>query len=290
MSDPRLLVPALLLTESLHFVFARLLLPYLPPVASGLYVMALATFQVALFGRRAIQWGVLRTHLAFFLGIGALVAVNTNMGFLAVAYIDPGTAALLTRTSVIFNVALGMIWLGERLTRAEILGGALALAGVMVVSFQPGDYVRLGSLLVVAGSFLYAVHAAMVKRSGGGIPFFEFFLFRLGTTAAFLLVLATAQGDLVGPPGAAAWGILLLTATIDVVVSRALYYLALRRIDISVLTIIQTTGPVVTMAWSFVLLGVLPSTRAVLGGAAILAGVLLVTASRAGRLRRPRAW
>lgn len=287
MSDPRVLVPALLLTESLHFVFARLLLPHLPPAASGLYIMAIATAQVALFRHRAIQWRVLRRHLAFFLGIGALVAVNTNLGFLAVAYIDPGTAALLSRTSVVFNVALGMVWLGERLARAEIAGGALAVAGVVVVSFQPGDYFRVGSLLVVAAAFLYAVHAVMVKRSGGGIPFLEFFLFRLGTTSAFLLALAAGQGDLVWPTGTGAWSLLLLTATIDVVVSRALYYLALRRIDISVLTLIQTMGPVVTMAWALVLFGTLPSTRAALGGAAILAGVLLLTASRGRRLRRP---
>jgi drug/metabolite transporter (DMT)-like permease len=58
----------------------------------------------------------------------------------------------------------------------------------------------------------------------------------------------------------------------------------------SFLTIVLTLTPVVTWLWSIAAFGGRPSATEVAGGLATLAGVLLVTASRAGLLApgRPR--
>jgi drug/metabolite transporter (DMT)-like permease len=243
---------------------------------------ALVVF-VALRGRISI--GVLARHPWFFLSIGLLVGVNTNMGFVAVKYVDPGTASLLSRTSILFTLALGILWLRERLTRVEVFGTVLALVGVVVISFQPGDYLRVGALIVIASTLLYALHSAVVKRYGGDIPFGEFLFYRVAAVAAVLLVLAAAQGALVWP-SPVGWGWLLLAGTVNVVISRGLYYLVLRRMDMNVLTIILTLTPVVTWMWSMALFGGRPTVGEIGGGVATLAGVLIVTASRAGLRRR----
>lgn len=283
MKDSRLLVPLLLVADSLYYVFARLLLPHLPPAAGAFYMMAVggATILVLLRGR--IRLTTLGRHPWFFLTIGLLVGVNTNMGFVAVRYVDPGTASLLSRTSILFSLALGLLWLRERLSRLELGGAALALGGVVVISFQPGDYLRAGALIVIGSTVLYALHSAVVKRYGGDIPFGEFLFYRVTAVAAVLLLLAAAQGVLVWP-SAVGWGWLLLAGTVNVVVSRGLYYLALRRMDMSVLTIILTLTPVVTWAWSMAIFGGRPGVAEIVGGLATLAGVLIVTASRAGLL------
>src|SRR5262245_55765393 len=169
----------------------------MPPGASAMYMMVLGVVQIAAVIRGRIDLGVLRQHGWFFLAIGVLVGANTYMGFAAVQYVDPGTASLLSRTSVLFGVALGMMWLGERLARVEVIGAALAIAGVVAVSLQPGDHFRRGSLLVIASTALYAVHAAIVKRYGGDIPFGQFMFFRVAAVAAVLVVLVSARGDAV---------------------------------------------------------------------------------------------
>jgi drug/metabolite transporter (DMT)-like permease len=284
-------VPLLLVVDSLHYVFARLLLPHLPPATSALYMLAIATLQVAVLTWGRVRLATLLRHWRFFTTVGLVVAVNTNVGFLAVKFVDPGTAALLSRTSVIFGVGLGLVWLEERLDRIEVAGASLALAGAIVVSFQPGDYIRLGSVLVVIATFLYALHSAVVKRYGGQIEFAEFFFYRLAATTAFLVLLAAAQGALTWP-GATAWPLLVLAATVNIVISRGLYYLALRRLDMSLLTIILTLSPVVTVLWSLGLFGSQPSLLEMIGGIAILAGVMVVSANRGGYLRvssAPRA-
>ncbi len=284
MNNARLIVPVLLLVDSLHYVFGRLLLSYLPPATSGLYVMAVSTLEVLLFNRGRVRLDVFRRHWVFFTSIGFLVAASTNLGYAAMKFIDPGTASLLSRTSLVFGLGLGLVWLRERLRRLEVAGAVLALAGVLVVSFQPGDYLRLGSLLVLTATVMYAVHAALVKRYGGQMGFVDFFLFRLVATTAFLLLLSAGQGDLVWP-GARGWLLVTLTGTVDVVISRALYYGALRRLDMSFHTILLTMSPVVTMGWSLLLFGSWPSLQEVVGGMAVLGGVLLVSASRAGLAR-----
>ena len=81
-----------------------------------------------------------------------------------------------------------------------------------------------------------------------------------------------------------AWLWLFVAAAVNVVFSRAVYYLALRRMDMSFLTILLTLTPVVTWLWSIFLFGSRPTLAEIAGGLATLAGVLLVTASRAGLL------
>jgi O-acetylserine/cysteine efflux transporter len=275
------LVIALLAIDGLHYVFARALHAFLPPVTAAMFVLLIATVEVAAFAiyRRKFHLSTFRAHAPFFLGIGALVAFSTGINYTAAGYIDPATAALLSQMSVLFGLGFGLLWLKERLTRPQLAGAALCIAGVVVITFQPGDFFRIGALLTLCGSFAYALHAALVKRNGGRIDFIEFFLWRLATVAGFLFIGAAAQGALVWPTPQA-WALLLLAGTVDVVVSRSLYYAAMRRMKISVLTLVLTLSPAVVALWSFILFSVRPSLQQVIGGAAVMAGVLIVTSQR----------
>lgn len=276
------LVLALLAVDGLHFVFARALHGVLPPLTSVLFVLATATAQVSAFAaaKGKLNWRTFVHRAPFFLTIGALVAASTTGNYIAVGFVDPGTAALLSQTSVVFGLGLGVVWLRERLTRAQLIGAAICLAGVSVITFQPGDYFRLGSLMVVGSAFLYALHAAVVKRQAAGLDFVEFFAWRLISTTGFLLISAGLQGGLTWP-SLDAWPLLIVAGTVDVVISRSLYYLSLRRLRMSLLALVLTLTPVVTIGWSLILFGMQPTAQQLAGGAAVLAGLLIVTTRRA---------
>ncbi|MCA9919553.1 MAG: DMT family transporter [Anaerolineales bacterium] len=275
-----LVLAILLLLDSFHFVFARLLRIYLPPVQAALLVLSFATVETAVFliWQRKIQLHLLRQHVWFFAAVGFLVAGATALSFTSVRYVDAGTATMLAQTSTLFAVAFGLFWLREQLHRHELIGAGVALLGIFVISFQPGDVLRLGSLLVLASSFLYALHAATVKRFGQEIDFANFFLFRVASTTFFLLVFMLLQGQ--GSwqqPVPMAWLVLLLVATVDVVCSRVLYYLALRRLQISHHAILLTLSPVIAVVWSLLFFGESPTWQGFLGGTAVLVGVFIVT-------------
>jgi len=204
------------------------------------------------------------------------VAASTNINYEAVALIDPGTASLLSETSILFGLGLGLFWLREKLTRAQIGGALLAVIGVFVITFQPGAYMRLGSLLVLSSAFMYALHAAIAKRYGGQIEFLDFFFFRLLCTTGMLLFFAVGRQALVWP-SAHAWPLLALVGTVDVVVSRTLYYVVLRRLQMSVHSIVLALSPLAAVLWSLLLFDTLPTLQQFLGGAAVILGVLIVT-------------
>ncbi len=287
---PALLV-ALLMVDSLHFVFARVLLHKIDPFISAMYVIGIATVEVGVYGvaTRQLSLEPLRRYWGMFLGIGFCVAVSTVLNYSAVRYIDPGTASMLGKMSILFGLGFGILWLGDRLTRWQVVGAIVALAGMFTITFQPGDYLRLGSLMVVLSTFLYALHAALSKRWGGEMDLLNFFFYRLLLTTTFLLVIAVGAGAL-APPPAGAWPWLLLVGTVDVVISRSLYYATLRRLDMSVFSIVLTLSPVAAILWSLVLFHTAPNGQQLLGGVGVLAGVFLVTAGPTLQNLRGKAW
>ena len=270
----------LLVVDSLHFVFARLLLPHIPPMTSAMFVLGIATVQVGLFAatRRNVDWQLGRRRLGFFAAIGFLIAASTVLSYTAVAYVDPGTASMVGKTGVIFGLLLSVFWLHERLRPIQWAGAGLAVVGLFVVSYHPGSSVAIGALAIIGSSFMYALHTALVKRHSQHMGFIEFFFYRLLLTTAFLCVFVVAFGNLV-MPDAYTWLILLVAGTVDVVISRSLYYLTLRLLTMSLHTIILTLSPVVSILVSFLLFQTFPTVASLIGGAAILAGVYLATRS-----------
>jgi drug/metabolite transporter (DMT)-like permease len=83
-------------------------------------------------------------------------------------------------------------------------------------------------------------------------------------------------------PGASAWWVLILVGTIDVVISRTIYYVLLRRLSVSLLSIVLTLSPVAAIGWSLLLFTTWPTPQQLLGGVAVLLGVGVVTIARSG--------
>ena len=151
--------------------------------------MAIATVELTLFlgVKRDIRFHVLRQNYRLFLVIGVLVGGATAMTYTAVTFIDPGTASLLAQTSTLFALGLSLIWLRERLSRMEWLGILVALVGVFAISFQKGDYLRLG--LGGGGSF-NQVGVDAVGESGLMADFLENGAGQLGVHGSLSLAIA----------------------------------------------------------------------------------------------------
>jgi drug/metabolite transporter (DMT)-like permease len=181
----------------------------------------------------------------------------------------------LAKATILMSAGLGIFWLGEKLTRIQIFGGLTATAGVVVILFQPGDYIRFGSALILVSAFMYSLHTGIVKRFGGGLDFMEFF-FSLLCTSVLLFFVAIGRGVLVWP-SFGTWPLIVLTGSVDVVISWALFYIVLRRIKMSIHSIVLTLSPVGAILWSLILFDTMPSNQQLLGGIAVIAGVLSLT-------------
>jgi drug/metabolite transporter (DMT)-like permease len=271
------LFAALLAVDSFHYIFARLLLPHMHPTASAFFVLAIATVQVVGYAavRAELHWRVAQRHFWFFASVGFLIAASTVLSYLSIAYIDPGTASMLGKAGIVFSLLLGLFWLRERLNRMQAMGAALAVIGAFTISYHPGAVMQWGALLILLSTFFYALHTAIVKRWGDAMHFLDFFAFRLLFTSVFLFFFAVGGGHWRWPD-APTWLLLLLTGTVDVVISRALYYKTLRLFPMSIHTIILMLSPVAAIAASLALFGEFPGVQELVGGAMVLMGVWIV--------------
>ncbi|MXX25604.1 MAG: DMT family transporter [Caldilineaceae bacterium SB0668_bin_21] len=274
------LIICLLMIDSLHYVFARLVFPYIEPALGAFYIIAVALVEVGLIGliTRRLSLDPLRRMWPTFLAIGMCVAVSTRLNYEAMAFIDPGVAAMVGKMTVLFSLGFGLLWLGERFTLMQGVGSAIAVVGLAVISFQPGDYLGIGAMMILFSTFIYALHAALTKRNMGEVDLLNFFFYRLLLTAAFLALFNLARGNF-ALPSAQAFPILLLVGTVDVVVSRFLYYWTLRKLDMSIFAIALAASPVAAVLWSQLLFDVFPTPQQLLGGFAILCGVAVVTSA-----------
>jgi drug/metabolite transporter (DMT)-like permease len=272
------LILCLVMVDSFHFVFAKLLLPHISPYVSVFYIMVIGALQVGLYGwiRGRIHFRTLFGNLWFFLAIGALIGVSMIINYEAVAFIDPGTASLLTKSSILMGVGLGIFWLKDRLTKMQGYGVVLALIGVLLISFQPGDYIRFGSLLIIISAFMYALHTAIVKRYGEQIDFVEFLFFRILAICSLMFWVALGKNALIWPTKTA-WLLIMLTATVDTVISRGLFYLVLRRLKMSVHAMVMTLSSIAAIVWTYIFFDIAPTAQQLIGGFGVLAGVSMVT-------------
>jgi len=82
-------------------------------------------------------------------------------------HIPSGRAAILAYTMPAWSIPLSVLVLGERMTEAKLLGLALGLGGLALLlwdDFASFERAPLGSLLVLAASFTWAIGTVLQKK------------------------------------------------------------------------------------------------------------------------------
>jgi len=200
---------------------------------------------------------------------------------------DAGVSGLVINIELVTTIALAVWLLGERLTRRRAWGSAMTLAGAIYVGLDGihlGDLVArerlIGNVLVMlAGVFwsVFAVAQRKVPRGGN--------LFQLVTPIFFVAAVTTVPGLLLpaawyNPAGIEPTIMLLVLVVACTLSVYAAYARAQELVDVSVLAIVLASIPVFAVIFAWLLLAEPITSRVIVGGAAILVGVVLITIER----------
>jgi drug/metabolite transporter (DMT)-like permease len=74
--------------------------------------------------------------------------------------------------------------------------------------------------------------------------------------------------------------LLIVGGTVSLVISRILFYIVLRRMTMSIHSIVLALSPVAAILWAFLLFDTLPTLQQLIGGVGVIFGVLMVTMRR----------
>jgi drug/metabolite transporter (DMT)-like permease len=251
------------------------------------FTLAAVLFWALVFarGKAAAELRALaRRDVAIALGLGAVgYAAQAGCFFAALERIDASLLSLLLYTFPAM-VAVAAIVLGRE--RADAIRfGALALASVGLVlvlaNARAGALDAVGAALALGAAVVYTTYILVSQGIAG----------RIGPTLLSALVCSGAAvtlsagsallGDLrPSEVSAAGWGWLGGIALVSTVAAVSLFFAGLKRVGPTTASILSTVEPVVTVVLAFLVFGELLGALQLLGGALVIAAVLVLAGVR----------
>ena len=225
----------------------------------------------------------IRLFLLGFIGISAYhLALNYGEQF-----ISAGAASLIIATIPIFVVVLAFIFLSERISWRMMLGIAMALGGVILISLwgNPDASIEigyiLGALAVVLASFVGAAYTIagkkLLKRYNPlSLTAYAFLLGNLG----LIPFLTPSFFDQVLQMSLVTWGAVVFLACFPTVISYTLWYMALEVKQASELSVFLYVTPVISTLLSTVFINEQITMFYVFGGILVILGLYIVNRQR----------
>lgn len=276
------------------FAAARIGLNELTPfqLATARFIVATVVFLpilVALFlkGHRLARRDLPTVVGLAFLGVTTYFYIQ----FAGVGLTGPSNSAVLVSLSPVWVALFGHFFLGERLSGRAFVGIALGCIGAVVVAtrgrlgFGTSRSDLIGSGLILLNTFEWAAYTVIGRRVVGRYQplFLTACIAVIGTL--MLIPLSLALGAFPArwnfQPGT--WGAVLYLGAISSVLCYSIWYYALKNLEASRVAVFQFFQPLVSIIVSWALLAERPTPSLLIGGAAIIGGVALVTGRLPGR-------
>jgi drug/metabolite transporter (DMT)-like permease len=215
-----------------------------------------------------------RTALAFAAGAGVAGALGLGALYRGMAVGAMGVVAPISAAAAVIPVAVGLAR-GERPSGLQLVGIAAALVGVALASREPGETARLAAgvglaLVAAAGFGLYIV---LIDEAAETSAEWAVLVSR-GAASVAAVSVALALGRL--RLGARALPALIVIGLFDVG-ANGLLALALTKGLISLVAVLSSLYPVVTIALARAVLGERIGRIQAAGAATALAGVALIS-------------
>lgn len=263
-----------------------------PPLAIAVWrlllsLLILAVPLVATGGWR--EWrGLSRGDLGLALGAGALLALHFWSWIASLGMTSVAASVLLVNLHPVVFVIGGALWLGERPTRAQLIGVTVALLGAVVVAFDadparggaPAPAPGLGNVLALLGALTVGLYYLVGRRLRQHLSLWPYVALVYGACLVVLLVLAAWQRTPLWPQPPRELGIFALIALGPMLAGHTGFNWVLRYVPAVVVSVALLAEPVGAALIAWALLGEAPSAATSLGGLIVLAGLGLA-------LRRP---
>jgi drug/metabolite transporter (DMT)-like permease len=262
------------------YVVTKAALPNIGPFTILLVRLVLGTAALLPFAWRQGFRPRLALQRRFVLfGLSGMV-LHLGFEILGLRFTSASSAVLIIATAPVVTLAFSIIFLKEQVTRRQLIGIALSIVGVVLITgARAADGYPLswlGNLLVFAGVVTWGVFTVQGKRMA--VEHSWLVSTTAATTAAIFLTLPLAAAEIAveGAPTVTTGGVLALLylGVLAQAVAYGLWNLALERVDASVAGPYVNLVPVIGVVLA---LGAGETMTALqwIGGATVAAGVWL---------------
>jgi drug/metabolite transporter (DMT)-like permease len=213
--------------------------------------------------------------LATLVGMGAVgYAGQAFCYFSALRHASAGLVALLLYLYPALVTLLSWLFLRHRLTKLQLAAVALALAGSALTVGRAGDGTPLGVTLGVLAALIYSVYIVTGSRLPSLPPALSTAVVTSGAAVVYGVLVAARGPHLPTTPGG--WAAVLALGVVGTVSAVALFLAGLARVGPVRASVYSCVEPVFTVALGVAFLGEHLGPLRVVGGAAVVAAVVVL--------------
>lgn len=233
------------------------------------------------------KWGELldRQTWGKFLFIGTFgTALPFTISLVALHYTTPGNAAILQQSELFYSLLIAAIFLREIPTKKQLAACALIVTGVFIILMK-GKYTPrwTGDLLIVGSTWMLQAGSTVAKKLPKSLDYrvigMARNLFALPALVVILAVLFFLHEPFTLTPTLTMFGVLGYTGIFKYGLAMVVWYKAIRALDLSKVTAIYLSYPVLSLLLSAALGLETPSIYQLLGLIITSAGAYWISRS-----------
>lgn len=202
-------------------------------------------------------------------------AIGIVLYYYALKQTDLGPAAILIKTTVLYNVMLGVLFLGEKLKMMEVFGIVLAIIGIYMISTLEGQIKILSAFCILLSAFLFAIQSYMIKKYVPEILGLEYAYLRLFLLSVFFFLYSLWICSF-QIPDLSIIVALGLFSLLGYFLGRAFYFEAHNYLPISKLNATLLVEPIFLMFVGILFMKELIDSQKLAGAGLILTGLYLI--------------
>jgi len=291
-SRDRLLAALVAVLWGVNFVAIHFSLEQYPPfflVGLRFLVLAIPTVLFVKWPGVKVRW-----LLGYGLGFGILQFAFLYAGM--EAGMPPGLASLVLQASAPFTVVLAALWLRERITVVQGVGVLIAVAGLGIIAAErAGTSALLPVILTLCGALGWAFGNICSRQAKPVSPLgLTLWMSVVPPLPLIALSLLVEGPDLIWHSVVTTFTVeaipavlgLLYTVVLGTIVGSGIWVTLMKRNPSSRVAPFSMLVPVAGFTSAWLILGEIPNAADLLGGAVVIAGVFIATAT--WRPRGPR--
>ncbi|HUS27835.1 MAG TPA: DMT family transporter [Kofleriaceae bacterium] len=248
-----------------------------PPLAIGAMRTGFASVLLFAVGWRDIGklWSLPARDKRLVIASGVLLGVHFGSWIASLSFTSTAASVALVATNPMFAAMFGTL-LGDRVTRREVMGIAIAAVGCAVLAggdWQSGGDALIGDVLALIGAASAAAYLVVGRRLRGSVPLFPY----LGAVNAIAAVGLGAALVVSGADIAAISGHSVIAcagaAVVASLVGHSLLNAAVRVTPTHLVALAILGEPVAASLTTWAAFGEQPPIHAALGAAIVIAGI-----------------
>ncbi len=185
---------------------------------------------------------------------------------------NPSVISFIENLNPLFVLIISIIFLKEKISLLEVVGGFITLSGVLLLTFSYIEGKLYLIFLTVFDIFIYSVNATVIRSQRKKISPIYLATLRIYTIFIFFAIESLLRSNITIPDGKT---LLLLVAggTVGPFMGMYLYFKSLQYLKVSTVSFINRIKPFLVFLGTGLLLGYET------GGKILLSGILIVVGS-----------